>query len=192
MIREKNEMKVNMEYKIENRKILLKDDDQGVKQYSSIARLLHNSSSDNLFVVSVNEIKVLPSKNGEISTRMLQKIVENHELLIKFIDLFEWDGNFTIYSNQESKLDAFIWVMKNWSDDWSASPFSDSFYSSKNIGWGHKPEGSLRVSDHWNFNTRDERENGISTGQHCRTSEPLDGWAVCRFENGMYHLVEKF
>lgn len=185
-------MKVNMEYKIENRKILLKDDDQGVKQYSSIARLLHNSSSDNLFVVSVNEIKVLPSKNGEISTRMLQKIVENHELLIKFIDLFEWDGNFTIYSNQESKLDAFIWVMKNWSDDWSVSPFSDSFYSSKNIGWGHKPEGSLRVSDHWNFNTRYERENGISNGQHCPTSEPFEGWAVCRFENGMYHLVEKF
>lgn len=149
------------------------------------------------------EIKVLPTKNGEINTSMLQKIAENHELLLKFIELFEWDGKLTIYSNQENKLNALIWIAKNWTDEWSTSPFSYSFYSSKDIGWNHKPkEGSLRVADHWNFNTREERDSGISNGKHCPTAEPVGSWAVYQIrkwfipfdrkvlgENDMWHKV---
>lgn len=70
-----------------------------------------------------------------------------------------------------------------WAKEWSQSPYSYSFYSSKNIDWGYKPEGSLRVSDHWNFG---------EDGEHCPTAEPVDGWAVCKFENGKYHLIKKF
>ena len=29
-------------------------------------------------------------------------------------------------------------------------------------------------------------------GEHCPTAEPVEGWAVCRFENGVYHLIKKF
>ncbi|HEM3492593.1 TPA: hypothetical protein U1B14_002019 [Streptococcus suis] len=185
-------MKVNMEYKIDGRKFVLKDEEQGIKQYSSLAKLSFNNTDESSFIVSAEEIKVLPTKNGEINTNILQKIAENHEHISKFIDLFECDGKLRIYSDQESKLNAFIWIAKNWTDEWSTSPFSYSFYSSKNIEWGHKPEGSLRVADHWNFNTCEEREHGILNGQHCRTAEPVDGWAVCKFENGLYHLIEKF
>lgn len=180
-------MKVSMEYKIDGRKLVLKDEDQGIKQYSSLAKLSFNNTDESSFIVSAEEIKVLPTKNGEINASMLQKIAENYKLLLKFIELFEWDGTLEIYSGQDSKLNAFIWIVKNWTDEWSTSPFSYSFYSSKEIGWNHKPEGSLRVADHWNFNTREEREQGILNGQHCRTAEPVDGWAVCKFENKPSH-----
>jgi hypothetical protein len=44
-------------------------------------------------------------------------------------------------------------MMKEWSVI-KKSPYSDSFYSSTDISWNHKPEGSYRVSDHWNFTTK--------------------------------------
>ena len=40
-----------------------------------------------------------------------------------------------------------------------------------------------------------ERELGKEfgeDGEHCPTAEPVEGWAVCRFENGVYHLIKKF
>lgn len=82
-----------------------------------------------------------------------------------------------------AEYEAMKYVVQNETDEWSKSPYSNSFYSSKDISWGYKPEGSLRVSDHWNFGYE---------GEHCPTTEPVDGWAVCRFENGKYHLVQKF
>lgn len=82
-----------------------------------------------------------------------------------------------------SKYEAMKYVIQNETNEWSRSPYSMSFYDSKDIDWGYKPEGSIRVSDHWNFGEE---------GEHCPTAEPVDGWAVCRFENGKYHLVQKF
>ncbi len=82
-----------------------------------------------------------------------------------------------------SKYEAMKYVIQNETDEWSRSPYSMSFYDSKDIDWGYKPEGSIRVSDHWNFGEE---------GEHCPTAEPVDGWAVCRFKNGMYHLIQKF
>lgn len=62
----------------------------------------------------------------------------------------------------------------------SKSPYSNSFYNSDEIGWNHKPEGSLRISDHWNFYSRGEK--------HCRTvNEDLCGWAMMKYSNGLYH-----
>ena len=82
-----------------------------------------------------------------------------------------------------AEYEAMKYVIQNETDEWSKSPYSMSFYSSKNISWGYKPEGSLRVSDHWNFGYE---------GENCPTAEPVEGWAVCRFENGKYHLIQKF
>ncbi len=66
------------------------------------------------------------------------------------------------------------------------SPYSDSFYDSFEIGWGYKPEGSLRLSDHWNFVSRDEK--------HCEldyTDKYVNEWLLCRYENGKYTVVER-
>lgn len=47
------------------------------------------------------------------------------------------------------------------------SPYSKSFYSSDDISWTHKPDGSFRVSDHWNFTTN--RNDRV----HCKTKKPV-------------------
>lgn len=43
-------------------------------------------------------------------------------------------------------------MMMNW-DIIYKSPYSNSFYSSTDISWTHKPDGSYRVANHWNFVT---------------------------------------
>lgn len=53
-------------------------------------------------------------------------------------------------------------MMMNW-DIIYKSPYSNSFYSSTDIFWGSKPDGSYRVSDHWNFSTRGKK--------HCLTKQ---------------------
>ena len=66
------------------------------------------------------------------------------------------------------------------------SPYSDSFYTEGEIDWDSKPEGSLRVSDHWNFESEGET--------HCKldsTSEYLQKWLVCEYHNGKYHIIEE-
>lgn len=45
------------------------------------------------------------------------------------------------------------------------SPYSDTFYSSTDVDWGHKPDKSYRVSDHWNFYTNDK--------WHCQTDKKV-------------------
>ena len=52
-------------------------------------------------------------------------------------------------------------MMMEW-DIIRRSPYSDSFYNSHDISWTHKPDGSYRVSDHWNFYTKDHKK-------HCKT-----------------------
>ena len=66
------------------------------------------------------------------------------------------------------------------------SPWSQSFYDTKDISWGHKPEGSVRVSDHWNFETPDGE-------LHCKTKcSHQNGWAIGQYENGSYKILNKF
>lgn len=82
-----------------------------------------------------------------------------------------------------AEYEAMKFVLENKTKDWSQSPYSLSFYSSKNIDWNYKPEGSLRVSDHWNFG---------DNGEHCPTEESVNGWAVGVYKNGIYHIIKKF
>ena len=59
--------------------------------------------------------------------------------------------------------------IKEMMKDWNIilkSPYSDSFYSSADVTNNYKPDGSYRVSDHWNFTSlRDDRSK-----KHCRTN----------------------
>ncbi|MBS4462209.1 hypothetical protein JXA27_06510 [Aerococcaceae bacterium zg-B36] len=89
------------------------------------------------------------------------------------------------YEVSVSAYEAIKYVLENRTDEWSQSPYSKSFYSSQDIDWDYKPEGSLRVSDHWNF--------GVN-GEHCPTHDKTfkNGWAVGRFENGAYNIIKVF
>lgn len=70
----------------------------------------------------------------------------------------------------------------------SKSPYSSSFYNTNNISWGYKPEGSLRISNHWNFESCGEK--------HCRlntTEEYIHNtWILARYNNGIYEEIKRF
>lgn len=70
----------------------------------------------------------------------------------------------------------------------SKSPYSNSFYNAKEISWTSKPEGSLRLADHWNFESRGEIHCKLNT-----TSEYISGtWILARYENGVYNEIKRF
>ncbi len=60
--------------------------------------------------------------------------------------------------------DDIIKMMSTW-EVINRSPYSDTFYSSTDIDWGHKPDKSYRVSDHWNFTTQGNK--------HCVTDDSV-------------------
>lgn len=130
-------------------------------------------------IITADKIKVITDEEGFVTDEYVLSAKDN---FAKLTGLAEKTGA-EIWVNAPSTLKAVLFIAANFTDSWSVSPYSFSVYSSKDIDWGYKPEGSLRVSDHWNFG-----ENG----EHCPTAEPVEGWAVCKFENGVYHLVEKF
>jgi hypothetical protein len=78
-------------------------------------------------------------------------------------------------------------MMSEW-DIIYKSPYSKSFYSSDDISWSHKPDGSFRVSDHWNFKSnRDDR-------LHCKTDKNvLDNthFSIGKYnkESGIYKII---
>ncbi len=78
-------------------------------------------------------------------------------------------------------------MMKEW-DLINKSPYSNSFYSTEEIDWSVKPEGSYRVSDHWNFTSqRDDQKR-----KHCRTDKSVPcttHLTIARYENGVYRVL---
>lgn len=68
------------------------------------------------------------------------------------------------------------------------SPYSQTYYDTSDISWEHKPEGSLRISDHWNFESRGQK--------HCileNTDEYIeDNWILAQYRNGKYNILKEF
>jgi len=69
---------------------------------------------------------------------------------------------------------------------WSKSPSGWSFYyhiESEKITWGHKPENSLRISDHWNWDG----------GVHCPVLGAKENTIlktkVAKYNNGYYKFM---
>ena len=134
------------------------------------------------FLVKQDSIVVFPDNKGEFDLDFFKLLDDNFEMINDYAKMADC-LDIAFDANEKSYFDMIVWLMDNINENWSQSPYGESFYSSKNIDWGYKPEGSLRVSDHWNFG---------QDGKHCPTAEPVDGWAVCKFENGKDHLIKKF
>lgn len=68
------------------------------------------------------------------------------------------------------------------------SPYSKTYYNVPGITWDYKPEGSLRISDHWNF-----KSNG---SRHCvldYTEDLIENyWMLAKYIDGKYHVLEEF
>ena len=125
--------------------------------------------------------KVLIRVNNIWRNKIIE--IKKHE---KIFDILQWRVDTFLQFKKENHelLNWFESHMSNW-DIVSKSPYGMSFYNSNDIDWGYKPENSLRISDHWNFE---------SDGQiHCPTDcEFENGWALAEFKNGVYHILEKF
>ena len=72
----------------------------------------------------------------------------------------------------------------------SESPYSGSWYITEigeTIDWGTKPEGSIRISDHWNW------KGNFSNEIHCPIAgagdEPIYKKLVCIYTNGKYKIL---
>lgn len=93
-------------------------------------------------------------------------------------------------TDEVSKLgvpSGIIDMMSKW-DIIYKSPYSKSFYSSDDISWTHKPDGSFRVSDHWNF--KSNRDDRI----HCKTDiKVIDNthFSIGKYnkESGVYEII---
>jgi|SRR5690625_209629 len=64
------------------------------------------------------------------------------------------------------------------------SPYSESFYD-RRVGWGEKPEGTLRCSDHWNYTT--EHDDLIHSITDIEVRE--GNWAIGKYVNGIYEIL---
>lgn len=66
------------------------------------------------------------------------------------------------------------------------SPYSNSFYNIPGVTWDYKPEGSLRISDHWNFISKEKK--------HCildSREELIENyWLLAKYNEGKYHVLK--
>lgn len=129
-----------------------------------------------------HEVLIISYCGGEVNKEAEKLVLGNLEYLER-----NMYGKSYFYEENLSELRAWIYIMQNWTEDWSKSPYSQSYYSSSNIDWNYKPEGSLRVSDHWNFTDM----YGVT---HCKTTDGklCQGWAVGRYTDGKYEILEVF
>ena len=68
------------------------------------------------------------------------------------------------------------------------SPYSSTYYNVPEITWDYKPEGSLRISDHWNFVSRGTK--------HCllaHTEKAIqNNWILAKYIDGKYQILKEF
>src|SRR5690625_2323833 len=64
------------------------------------------------------------------------------------------------------------------------SPFSESFYD-REVDFGEKPEGTIRISKHWNYKSSHDDEVHAVTDKGVKD----DNWAVGVYKNGVYEIV---
>lgn len=68
------------------------------------------------------------------------------------------------------------------------SPYSQTYYDTDDISWERKAENSLRISDHWNFESHGKK--------HCQLyniDEYIENeWILAQYKNGKYHVLKSF
>lgn len=122
---------------------------------------------NNIRLEEQKEFEKLTSKEQMIFNLCKEKNEENEKSINKYIEL--------ILTVEEKKG----WKFSN-------SPYSNSFYylpENENISWSYKPEGSLRISNHWSFEANGEI--------HCEIEGEIEvqELTICIFKNGFYERV---
>lgn len=125
--------------------------------------------------------------HAEIKADFKQYLLTHQKQLKLMNDLYE--STFVLFQNADRHNEMIYWLLDHINENWTKSPYSMSFYNTKDVGWDHKPEGSLRVSDHWNFETYGEL--------HCQTLDPNFALkpgqnALGQYEHGKYRILKVF
>lgn len=151
---------------------------------------LHSS----VFTIKKDAIYVQHYNGAKLQGNLLDRVIANFDRINAMQNYFgeNFDLSFSQIENRpdtpfEKINEVLFYLAENFDDNWSKSPYSKSFYNSRDIDWGYKPEGSIRLSDHWNFED--------SWGDlHCQTTDPefKKGWALGVYHNGKYEITRKF
>ncbi len=86
---------------------------------------------------------------------------------------------------KESFKNIILEIVKDWKVI-SKSPYSMSLYNSSDIGWGYKPEGSYRISNHWSFTSQGEIHCKLEDGNEDLKNE----WLLGEYKNGKYKILK--
>lgn len=136
-----------------------------------------------------NTMSVRHINGHKFSSKFQRRFNNNLEKIVRASNLFS-----TTFAMIESDTDpeinqrtnALYYIVQHCDESWSKSTNYGSFYNSKDFDLNHKPEGLLRISDHWNF-CNDEKI-------HCQTDDETfkTGWAIGRYTNEKYKIIKKF
>ena len=79
-------------------------------------------------------------------------------------------------------------IKDNWELFYYKSPYGHSYYSHE-VDWGHKPNNSYRLSDHWNFISNNKT--------HCETTTNVNNnthWSIGKYnsEIGKYEIIVSY
>jgi hypothetical protein len=122
--------------------------------------------------------------------------------LIKYTDFFNESKKsdrgkvpkpkYTFFNIAPKTMDneIFKFVDENFSDYFYKSPWSHSYYDQE-VSWSNKPEGSYRISDHWNF--RISKDNDI----HCVTRQKVENnthWSIGKYDSSedVYDIIASY
>ena len=129
----------------------------------------------------IRKIQIAKEKKIEEAKRGIREVLGLKSFKKKYSSLID---TFDYFSNVKNGIEIFKEIVKF--EKINKSPYSMSFYNAE-VDWNYKPQGSLRISDHWNFYSEGEK--------HCEleeTSEYTQKWLMCEFRNGKYHILKEF
>lgn len=142
--------------------------------------LIDKRTNKTLFseVVKVTDTEIYTIKDsfGIRNNKKVPEVLNKEEYIVANRDELE-----SYYTNLNNAIASEI---ETWSTV-SESPYSKSYYNYEGVDWGYKQEGSLRMSDHWNFESRGDI--------HCKTDcDITTGWAVGKYSNGVYKIIKRY
>jgi hypothetical protein len=82
-------------------------------------------------------------------------------------------------------------VVLSWKE-WSKSAESFSFYNMADVPWQSIPNGLLRLSDHWNFPSRNSKRFKKGAQLKHTNQKYENAWMLARYEDGLWVLIEEY
>lgn len=155
-----------------------------IKLHKEINKMTSNNSWNAIINMNFEEVQKLGESENKLNKEegKLINLISCIDTTKKIKDISNFVKAIDRYYDNESVLEEIYKF-----DVINKSPYSNSYYNSNNIGWDSKPEGSLRLSDHWNFESNGE--------VHCKldsTEEYIQKTLLCEYHNGYYHVIKNF